>query len=133
MPTNVTWKLNLEVQSGPKAQVANTVQVDAYDRIQITVPDTKPSPAATTVDIQPGAVGKVKVLFIQSNRYGDDLTFQVHDNTTDEIALNDALFLAGKGGIELLEGTTAPLDKLLITNTTGQPAILEIIVGRSAI
>ena len=133
MPTNVTWKLNLEVQSGPKTEVANTVQVDAYDRIQVTVPDTTASPTATTVDIQPGAVGKVKVLLIQSNRYGDDLTFQVHDNTTDEIALNDAVFLAGKGGIELLEGTTTPLDKLLVTNTTGQPVILEIIVGRTAI
>ena len=132
MPTNVTWKLNLEIQSGPKAEIANTVQVDAYDRIQVTVPDTTASPAATTIDIQPGAAGKVKVLLIQSNRYGDDLTFQVHDNTTDEIALNDAIFLAGKGGIELLEGTTT-LDKLLVTNTTGQPAVLEIVVGRTAI
>lgn len=132
MPTNITWKLNLEIQSGPKLQVANTVQVDAYDRIEVSVPDSSGTPEATTVDIQPGGAGKIKVLLIRSNRYGDDLVYQVHDDTTDERVLNDAVFLAGTGSLDLLEDVLAPLDKLLVTNTTGQDVVLEIIVGRSA-
>jgi len=47
--------------------------------------------------------------------------------------LNDAVFLVGAGSLDLLEDTAAPLDKLLVTNTTGQDVVLEIIVGRAAI
>lgn len=133
MATNVSWKLNLEIQSGPKVLITNSVQVDAFDRIEVTVPDTTASPTATTVDVQPSAAGKVKLLLIRSNRYGDDLTYRVHDNTTDERALNDAIFLAGTGSLNLLEDPSAPLDKLLITNTTGQDVVIEIIVGRTAV
>jgi hypothetical protein len=75
----------------------------------------------------------VKLLLIRSNRYGDDLTYRVHDNSTDERALNDAIFLTGAGSLNLLEDPTAPLDKLLITNTTGQDVVIEIIVGRTAV
>jgi hypothetical protein len=133
MPTNVTWKLNLEVQSGPKVVEAKTVQVDAFDRIEVSVPDTTASPAETEIDIQPGATGKIKVLLIRSNRYGDDLKYKVHDTTGDERALNEALFLAGNGSLDLIEDASAPLDKLLVTNTTGAAAVIEIIVGRSAV
>jgi hypothetical protein len=56
----------------------------------------------------------------------------VHDNTTPERTLNDALFLIGAGSLDLLEDAAAPLDKLLVTNTTGQEVVLEIVVGRKA-
>jgi len=133
MSTNVSWKIDVEIQSGPSVVVTNAVQVDAYDRIEVTVPDTTSSPTATTVDIQPGAAGKVKLLVITSTKYGDDLKYKVHDNTTTERTLNDALFLAGAGGLDLIEDTAAPLDKLLITNTIGQDVVIEIIVGRAAV
>src|SRR5215510_6335342 len=125
MPINVSWKLNVEIQSGPSLLVTNAVQVDAYDRIEIRVPDTTASPTATTVDVQPGAAGKIQALLIRSTKYGDNLTYRVHDNTTPERALNDALFLVGAGSLDLLEDTAAPLDKLLVTNTTGQEVVLE--------
>jgi hypothetical protein len=132
MPTNISWKLNVEIQSGPNIIVANAMQVDAYDRIEVKIPDSTAAPAATTVDVQPGAVGKVKLLLIRSTRYGDNLKYQVHVDTTPKRVLNDALFLVGVGSLDLLEDSAAPLDKLLVTNTTGQDVVLEIIVGRSA-
>jgi hypothetical protein len=132
MPTNISWKLSVEIQSGPNIVVTNAVQADAYDRIEVKVPDSTASPTATTVDVQPGAAGKVKLLLIRSSKYGDNLKYKVHDNTTPERVLNDAVFLAGSGSLDLLEDTAAPLDKLLVTNTTGQDVVLEIIVGRSA-
>lgn len=132
MATNISWKLNLEVQPGPNIVVTNAVQADAYDRIEVKVPDSTAAPLATTVDVQPGAAGKVKLLLIRSNKYGNNLKYKVHDNTTPERVLNDALFLVGAGSLDLLEDPAAPLDKLLITNTTGQDAVLEIIIGRSA-
>ena len=132
MPTNISWKLNVEIQSGPSIIVTNTVQVDAYDRIEVKVPDSTAAPTATTVDVQPGAVGKVKLMLIRSTKYGNNLKYKVHDNTTPERALNDAVFLVGAGSLDLLEDPAAPLDKLLVTNTTGQDAVIEVIIGRSA-
>ena len=132
MPTTISWKLTVEIQSGPNIIVTNVVQADAYDRIEVKVPDSTAAPTATTVDVQPGVAGKVKLLLIRSSRYGNNLKYKVHDNTTPERVLNDAVFLVGAGSLELLEDP-APLDKLLVTNTTGQDVVLEIIVGRSAI
>lgn len=133
MSINISWKLTVQVQSGPDIVIASAVQADAYDRIEAKIPDTTSAPTATTVDVQPGAVGKIKLLLIRSTRYGDDLKYHVHDSTTPERALNDAVFLAGAGSLELLEDATAPLDKLVVTNTTGHDVVLEIIVGRSAV
>ena len=133
MPTTISWKLTVEIQSGPNIIVTNVVQADAYDRIEVKVPDSTAAPTATTVDVQPGAAGKVKLLLIRSTRYGNNLKYKVHDNTTPERVLNDAVFLVGAGSLDLLEDPGAPLDKLLVTNTTGQDVVLEIIVGRTAI
>lgn len=132
MPTNISWKLSLEIQSGPNIIVTNAVQADAYDRIEVNVPDTTSAPTPTTVDVQPGIAGKIKLLLIRSTKYGNNLKYKVHDNTTPERVLNDALFLVGAGSLDLLEDSNAPLDKLLVTNTTGQDVVLEIIVGRTA-
>lgn len=132
MPTNISWKLSLEIQSGPNIIVTNAVQADAYDRIEVNVPDTTSAPTPTTVDVQPGIAGKIKLLLIRSTKYGNNLKYKVHDNTTPERVLNDALFLVGAGSLDLLEDSNAPLDKLLVTNTTGQDVVIEIIVGRTA-
>jgi hypothetical protein len=133
MPTNISWKLSVEIQSGPNIIVTNAVQADAYDRIEVKIPDSTADPTATTVDVQPGAAGKVKLLLIRSTKYGDNLKYKVHEDTTPERVLNDAVFLVGAGSLALLEDYTAPLDKLLVTNTTGQDVVLEIIVARNAI
>jgi len=132
MPTNIIWKLNVEVQAGPKVIESRTIQVDAFDRIEVAVPDTTGSPDETEIDIQPGGPGNIKLLLIRSTAYGDNLKYKVHNTTADERVLNDAIFLTGKGSLDLLEEGTAPLDKLFVTNTTGNSVVLEIIVGRTA-
>jgi hypothetical protein len=132
MPTNISWKLSLEIQSGPNIVVANAMQVDAYDRIEVKIPDSTAAPVATNVDVQPGAAGKVKLLLIRSTKYDNNLKYKVHDSTTPDRVLNDTVFLVGAGGLDLLEDPAAPLDKLLVTNTTGQDVVLEIIVCRTA-
>lgn len=133
MPISISWKLNVQIQSGPSVVIANTLQVDAFDRIEVTVPDTTAAPAETTVNVQPGAAGMVKFVLIRSNKYGDNLKYKVHDTTADERSLNDALFLVQAGGLDLLEDAGAALDRLLVTNTTGDDVVLEILVGRDAI
>ena len=133
MPTTIRWKLNVEVQGGPKVLESKTVSVEAFDRIEVTVPDTTTTPTPTEIAIQPGAAGKIKLLLIRSSVYSDDLIYQVHNTTGDEFVLNDVVFLTGKGNLDFLEDGTAPLDKLFVTNTTGANVVIEIIVGRSAV
>jgi hypothetical protein len=133
MSTTISWKLNVEIQSGPNIIVANAMQVDAYDRIEVNIPDSTAAPTPTTVDVQPGATGRVKSLLIRPTKYGNNLKYKIHDNTTPERVLNNMVFLVGAGSLDLLEDPAAPLDKLLVTNTTGQDAVLEIIVCRTAI
>src|SRR5262245_31472500 len=129
MPINISWKLNVQIDSGAAFLAANSIQVDALDRIEVTVPDS----VTTTVDVQPGAAGKTKFLLIRSSKYGANVKYFVHDNTTAQRTLNDALFLVEAGGLDLLEDPTAPLDKLVVDNTTGGNVVLDILVGRSAI
>ena len=130
MPTSISWKLSIDIPSGPSLALASAVPVDAYDRIAVTVP-TSPAgpPAEVAVDVQPGAVGRVKFLVIRSDSYGDNLKFKVHDTGNPAHALDDTLVLAGAGALDLLG---SQLDKLLIINTLGHPANIEIIVGRQA-
>ena len=127
MPTNISWKLSVDIPSGPSVALSSAVPVDAYDRIAVTVPA---SGTETPVDIQPGASGRVKFLMIRSDNYGDDLTYKVSVTGNPERKLNDVLLLVGAGGLELLED---PLDKLLFKNSLAVPANIEIIVGRQAI
>ena len=49
MPTNISWKLNLEIQSGPNIVITNAVQADAYDRIEVKVPGDA---TLVTVDVR---------------------------------------------------------------------------------
>ena len=130
MSTNIAWKLQLEVPAGPQLSYGNAVQVDAVDRIAVTIPDSTGAPAATAVDVQPGAAGKVKLLLIRASAYGPKVEYQVHAAANPKRVLSDALFLVDSVPIDLL-GT--PLDKLLITNTSGSPVKVEVIVGRAAV
>jgi hypothetical protein len=130
MPTNIAWKLEVDVPDGPQVSHASAVEVDAVDRISVAIPDTTAAPAATTVEVQPGAAGKVKMLLIRASTYGSKVEYQVHDATATKQVLSDTLFLIDSAAIDLL-GT--PLDKLLITNTSGKAVDVEVVVGRAAV
>ncbi|HXB69545.1 MAG TPA: hypothetical protein VNY05_14940 [Candidatus Acidoferrales bacterium] len=130
MPTSISWKLTIDIPSGPSLSLSSAVAVEAYDRIAVTVPHSATSPPAEVqVDVQPGAAGRVKFLVIRSDSYGEKLKYKVHDTGNSERILDDTLVLVGPGALDLLGAT---LDKLLIINTLGQPANIEIIVGRQA-
>lgn len=130
MAIEIAWKLSVDIPSGPGLTMSSVVDVEAYDRIAVKVPNSTASPPAeAAVDVQPGAAGKVRFLLVRSDAYGDDLTFKVHDTANPARALNDALLLVGEGSLSLLE---SPLDKLLVTNTLGRDVTIEILVGRLA-
>lgn len=130
MPSEkISWTLNVQVVGGPRLSESKTIEVDAYDMIQVTIDD------GTTTDkevqIQPGATG-VQFLLIKSDQYGENLQYKVSDGTTTTSAVKlDApvqLFI-GSGAVGLLD--KAPV-KLLFTNTLGKAANIQVLVGRDA-
>ena len=126
MSEKINWTLNVQVVGGPKISAAQTVTVDAYDKIQVTI---GAGAADEEVDVQPGGAGRVQFLLISSDQFGDDLTYKVN-NAGDDIKLDAQQLLIGDGAVGLLG--TSPPTTLGFTNNLAQDANIEILVGRNA-
>jgi len=125
MTESINWSLNAQVSGGPKVMASDTKEIEAYDKIEVTIE------AETTdkeVEIQPGGAGKVQFLLIRSDTYSENLTYKVNELTT--IIKLDALHVfIGNGAVGLL---TEPPEKLVFTNDLTTPVSIEILVGRMA-
>ncbi len=124
MPEKISWSFSAQVTGGPSVQASADLNVDAYDKIEATIPQ---GGAATTVEIQPGSAG-VKFLFITATAY-QDLVYRVGSGTTD-VTLDAAHILLGEGTISLLE--EYPTSLVFFNNSTTADARVNILVGRDA-
>src|SRR5262245_13212003 len=100
MPVNIAWALNVQILQGPNLAAANQVEVDAYDKINVTI---AVGAADKSVELQPGGSGQVHFLLIRSNVYDDGLTYKVNNTANPSHKLNDLLLLSGKGNVALLD------------------------------
>lgn len=131
MSEKINWTLSVQVVGGPKISVSQTMEVEAYDKIDVTVPggdDTTPGTA--TVEVQPGGASQVKFLLITSSLYDAKLTYKVNGGT-EAVKLDALQLLMGSGAVGLLETTP---QQLAFTNKAGlfAPASIQILVGRKA-
>jgi hypothetical protein len=126
MSQKINWTLTVQVAGGPKLAASQEITVDAYDKIDVTVPS-----GATDhdVEIQPGGAGQVKLLLISSDQYDADLTYKVNVGTADAVKLDAQQLLTGDGAVGLLG---APPEKLLLSNGLDTDAAVQILVGRKA-
>jgi hypothetical protein len=122
----IQWSINVQVAQGPKVVLAGDMKVDAYDKIEVLIPDGS---SDIDVDIQPGGANKVQFMLISSDHYGTALTYQVNA-TGDIIALDKAQMFTGDGNVSLLG---APPSSLRFDNSLGKDATVEILVGRKAV
>lgn len=130
MTEKINWTLNVQVVGGPKILASDTIDVDAYDKIDVTI---EPDASEKEVQIQPGDLGQVQFLLIKSDQYGDGLTYKVNA-ANDEIKLDALQVLIGDGAVGLFKESP---EKLLFTNNLildGDkiPASIQIFVGRKA-
>lgn len=130
MTEKINWTLNVQVVGGPKILASDTIDVDAYDKIDVTI---EPDASEKEVQIQPGDLGQVQFLLIKSDQYGDGLTYKVNA-ANDEIKLDALQVLIGDGAVGLFKGSP---EKLLFTNNLVSdgdkiPASIQILVGRKA-
>ena len=125
MTESINWSLNVQVIGGPKIMASDTKEIEAYDKIEVTI---EAETADKEVEIQPGGAGRVQFLLIKSDTYSEDLTYKVNELTTI-IKLDALQVFIGNGAVELL---TEPPEKLVFTNDLTNPVSIEILVGRMA-
>jgi hypothetical protein len=131
MAVKITWSLNVQVASGPKITGTDTLEVDAYDTIEVTVPKkTGGVDGTASAEVQPLTPDKVKLLVITSSVY-KDLTYAV-DGTggATGVKLDAQQLFVGAGAVGLL-GVGGP-KKITFTNAGTADALVQIFVGRKA-
>lgn len=131
MTESINLKINVGVPNGPSRSIYRTLKLDAYDKIDITIPaDTDNK----LVELQPSTEETVEFLLIVSNVYEDTLSYKVNSNaaSADTYILDQPLLLIGKGAISIFESVPT---KLYFTNATSETeakdAEIEILVGRN--
>ena len=131
MAQAINWTIDVQVVGGPSSSAAGTTNVDAYDKIGVVVPGgDSGSPETASVDVQPGGAGKVKLLLLTSDLYGEDLTYDV-DAGVSNVKLDSPQLLIGEGANGLLN---APPKTITFSNGmgVGSDANIVILVGRDA-
>ena len=125
MTESINWSLNVQVIGGPKVMASDTKEIEAYDKIEVSI---EAETADKEVEIQPGGAGRIQFLLIKSDTYSEDLTYKVNE-LTKIIKLDALQVFIGNGAVELL---TEPPEKLVFTNDLTNPVSIEILVGRMA-
>jgi hypothetical protein len=131
MSVKINWALNVQVDGGPTISAADSIEVDAYDSIEVTVPKkTNGTDGKATVNVQPGGAADVLFLLIKANTYANaPLSYKV-DGGTKSVKLDSQQTLIGAGATSLLDG--APT-KLIFSNAGAADASVRILVGRKAV
>ena len=124
MTESINWSLNVQVIGGPKIMASDSKEIEAYDKIEVTVEEN----TTKQVEIQPGGDDRVQFLLIKSDTYSENLTYKVNELTTI-IELDALQVFIGNGAVGLL--TESP-KKLVFTNDLTTPVSIEILVGRIA-
>jgi len=138
--TTVTLGTNVQVAGGPQLGFNRSIEVEAYDRIDVTLEPHGTGATAVEVQIQPSAGDKVLILALTSSLFAPDIVYQISDGTasghTADIPLDQPQVFTG-GAIKLL-GVDPKIIKL--TNKIPVPvpadpsktAKVTIFVGRKA-
>jgi hypothetical protein len=127
MPEQINWSFNIQIVGGPKSSSSQTLDVEAYDKLQVTI---EAGASDKEVDIQPGGSGQVMFLQITASAYHEsDLRYKINSNSNPEHNLDGALLFPGKGAVALLD--PAPT-KLFFSNDLAEDVVVEILIGRDA-
>lgn len=125
MPETILLNATITVANGPKLSLTRSLDVEAYDKLDVTVPDTT---TGMEVQLQPGGSGQVQFMLVTADPYDDDLTYTVNSGTT-AYKLDQPHLLSGAGAVSILD--PAP-EKLVFDNNSGKDARVQILIGRDA-
>jgi hypothetical protein len=123
MAERLLWSYGVQIVNGPNLAGSGEVPVDAYDKLHVAI-DAGDS---QTLEILPGATGKVQLLVINPRPPSADLTYDVGGT---DVKLDGAHVLIGAGAVGLLSATVG---SLTFKNDTTSPAEIDVLVGRTAV
>lgn len=141
MGEKIRWMLDVQVQGGPKISASDTIDIDAYDKIEVSLDNDG---VEKNVEIQPSSTGgQVQFILICSDHYDDLIVYTIKDSTAaviNTIKLDSPQLFMGDGAVGLLDteptDTTSktPPTSLYFANTSTHPsASIQILVGRKLI
>lgn len=126
MPVNLITNFEVRVAGGPTFASSHTQSVEAYDVLDVIVPDASTDVA---VEVQPGSAGATSFLHVGASSFAPGLSYKIDLPGNPPNDLDRPLLLAGTGAVGLLG--TAP-GRLLFSNSTGHDVTVRILVGRDA-
>jgi hypothetical protein len=123
----INYSLNVQVLGGMKVTVAKSIEVEATDSIDVTIPK---GGAETEVQVLPANAPEVSFLMVTADTYGDKLEYALTSGGADLYAVDGPHLLIGKGGVALLD--PAPTSFFFKNNDATADAVVHIFVGRDA-
>lgn len=127
----LSYTLTVQIANGPRLASAGSLNVTAYDKIEVTVPGAAGGADGTvTVAVQPSNSDRIELLMITASRYSSD-SLRYHEDApgATDITLNGPVVLVGPGAVGLV--SAAPTS-LVFDNPAATPTAVEILVGRTA-
>jgi hypothetical protein len=129
MPIKINWAFNAQIASGPKVASAETVEVDAYENIEVVVPKHDANDGTAEVGIVPADTGDILFLVIKADNYTEAELSYVIDGGADSVALDAQQVFIGAGAVGLLGASPSTLT---FKNKGTKDAAVRILVGRKA-
>jgi hypothetical protein len=126
MAVTIASGVEVRVGGGPSLKVSQSVPVEAYDLVDVTL---AAGVTDAVVQVQPGGAGQVRFLMVSASALSPDLSYKVNDAGNPSHVLDRVLLLSGAGAVGLLG--FAP-ESLLFTNATGSDVQVQILAGRDA-
>ena len=136
MPESVSWNFTVRVAQGPTVVGADSLEVEAYDKINVSLPPVAASEVEVNIGL--GGVGDPQILVIKASRYSDGedppdtkyVTYSATAGADPPYELTAPLVLIGAGATKLLNDN---LTNLFFKNPLPEAVTIEILVGRVAI
>lgn len=121
---------NVVVPNGPQFAFQQTLEVDAYDKIDVTIPATPPT-TDKKVELV-GGTGDVQFIAITSDSFSDKLTYKINSSAAATTArkLDQPQLFMGKGAVSLFDA--APATLFFSNAAPGSDAHVQILIGRDA-
>jgi hypothetical protein len=127
----INYSVTIQVAGGPSIPIAGVLEVDAYEKIAVTVPAKHGGADGTAeVAVSPGDLAHTKLLLISASSSDGSLHFKTSAVGAADVPITGPVTLIGGAACSLLG--TAP-DTLTFTNTAAADANVTILVGRKAV
>jgi uncharacterized protein DUF3455 len=126
MMTKIQSNYTGTIVGGPALSAADTLEADAYEKINVDVPDG----TDVTVELMPAVPDALQLLIVKPDKGGlANLTFKVNDAAGVALPLDHPQIFSGTAGLLAKN----PIEKLLFSNASGSAVNVDIALARHAI